>query len=192
MKALEKDRNRRYETANELARDVERYLHDEPVSACPPSAWYRFGKFARRHKMALVTTALVTLALVAGTALSLWQAIRATAALKAEAQALRDLGFEQQATGRALRALGSGRGKGDPRTLRRLGCPGPRQPPEPAHRPAVWHPGPCAQGDENRPPVEVAAGALPRDAQRGHRCPGPARPARGHGMAGHGRVRGGF
>ena len=45
MKALEKDRNRRYETANALARDVDRYLKDEPVAACPPSAWYRFRKF---------------------------------------------------------------------------------------------------------------------------------------------------
>ena len=47
MKCLEKDRNRRYETANGLARDIERYLHDEPVQACPPSASYRFRKFAR-------------------------------------------------------------------------------------------------------------------------------------------------
>ena len=50
MKALEKDRNRRYETANGLAADIERYLHDEPVEACPPSAGYRFRKFARRNK----------------------------------------------------------------------------------------------------------------------------------------------
>ena len=46
MKCLEKDRNRRYETPNSLARDVERYLHDEPVQACPPSTAYRFRKFA--------------------------------------------------------------------------------------------------------------------------------------------------
>ena len=46
MKALEKDRNRRYETANGLARDIEHYLHDEPVMARPPSAGYRFSKFA--------------------------------------------------------------------------------------------------------------------------------------------------
>ena len=52
MKALEKDRNRRYETASGLAADVQRYLNDEPVEACPPSAWYRFRKFARRHKRA--------------------------------------------------------------------------------------------------------------------------------------------
>src|SRR5262249_21342600 len=50
MKALEKDRSQRYETANALAMDVERYLSDEPVLACPPSAWYRARKFARRNR----------------------------------------------------------------------------------------------------------------------------------------------
>ena len=50
MKALEKDRTRRYETANGLARDVQRYLDDEPVEACPPSAGYRLRKFARKHR----------------------------------------------------------------------------------------------------------------------------------------------
>jgi serine/threonine protein kinase len=49
MKCLEKDRNRRYETANGLARDIERYLNDEPVQACPPSAVYRLKKFIRRQ-----------------------------------------------------------------------------------------------------------------------------------------------
>ena len=55
MKALEKDRSRRYETANGLAADVRRYLDDEPVEARPPSAWYRLGKFARRNRAALTT-----------------------------------------------------------------------------------------------------------------------------------------
>jgi serine/threonine protein kinase len=64
MKALEKDRNRRYETANGLARDLERYLADEPVQACPPSAAYRFGKLARRHKQALAAVTTIILALV--------------------------------------------------------------------------------------------------------------------------------
>src|SRR5262249_5999697 len=59
MKALEKDRNRRYETANGLALDILRYLADEPVLACPPSAGYRARKFARRHKSALAGTGLV-------------------------------------------------------------------------------------------------------------------------------------
>ena len=64
MKALEKDRNRRYETATGLARDIQRYLHDEPVQACPPSAMYRFRKFAARHVRVLVTSAVVALALL--------------------------------------------------------------------------------------------------------------------------------
>src|SRR5262249_18822433 len=65
MKALEKDRERRYETANGFAMDVQRYLADEPITACPPSAAYRFRKFARRNKVALATGALVSSALVA-------------------------------------------------------------------------------------------------------------------------------
>jgi serine/threonine protein kinase/tetratricopeptide (TPR) repeat protein len=66
MKALEKDRNQRYETANGFVRDIERYLHDEPVQACPPSAVYRFRKFARRHRAGLLMVggALVTLFLL--------------------------------------------------------------------------------------------------------------------------------
>ena len=78
MKCLEKDRTRRYETASALAGDVERYLHDEPVQACPPSARYRFGKFARRNKAALGTVAAVIVALILGTVVSTWQAIRAS------------------------------------------------------------------------------------------------------------------
>jgi WD40 repeat protein/serine/threonine protein kinase len=80
MKALEKDRNHRYETANSLARDVERYLRDEPVLACPPSLPYRFRKFARRNKVVLMTAAFVAVALVLGTVVSAWQALRATQA----------------------------------------------------------------------------------------------------------------
>jgi WD40 repeat protein len=70
MKALEKDRTRRYETASALAADVLRYLHNEPVEACPPSTTYRFKKFARRNRAALATvTAFVTL-LLAGVVVS--------------------------------------------------------------------------------------------------------------------------
>jgi serine/threonine protein kinase/tetratricopeptide (TPR) repeat protein len=64
MKALEKDRNRRYETANGFAADVQRYLADEPVQACPPSALYRFRKFARRNKARLAITGLLLFFLV--------------------------------------------------------------------------------------------------------------------------------
>jgi serine/threonine protein kinase/Flp pilus assembly protein TadD len=59
MKCLEKDRNRRYESASALAADVQRYLSDEPVQACPPSTWYRFRKFARRNKKALAVAGLI-------------------------------------------------------------------------------------------------------------------------------------
>jgi tetratricopeptide (TPR) repeat protein len=59
MKCLEKDRNRRYETASALAADVQRYLNDEPVLACPPSKWYLFRKYARRNKTAVTVTGLV-------------------------------------------------------------------------------------------------------------------------------------
>jgi serine/threonine protein kinase/Tfp pilus assembly protein PilF len=65
MKALDKDRGRRYESASAFAADVERYLRDEPVQACPPSARYRLGKFVRRNKRALATGALVAVLLVA-------------------------------------------------------------------------------------------------------------------------------
>ena len=80
MKALEKDRQRRYETANDFAADVMRHLTDRPVEACPPSTWYRFAKYARRNQVAFTTASLVALALVVGTALSIWQAVRATTA----------------------------------------------------------------------------------------------------------------
>jgi tetratricopeptide (TPR) repeat protein len=64
MKSLEKDRNRRYETASGFAADVERHLHDEPVEAGPPSAAYRFRKFAKRNKVALAIAALAMFFLV--------------------------------------------------------------------------------------------------------------------------------
>jgi WD40 repeat protein/serine/threonine protein kinase/tetratricopeptide (TPR) repeat protein len=76
MKALEKDRNRRYETANGLAADLRRYLDDEPVQACPPSAWYRLRKFARRNRAALATAAVVAASLVAVAVLSVLYADR--------------------------------------------------------------------------------------------------------------------
>ena len=70
MKCLEKDRARRYETANGLAMDVQRYLADEPVVARPPSKLYRFQKLARRNKLLFAAGAAVFLALVAGLAIS--------------------------------------------------------------------------------------------------------------------------
>jgi serine/threonine protein kinase/tetratricopeptide (TPR) repeat protein len=80
MKALDKDRARRYDTANGLARDIERYLQDETVEACPPSAGYRLRKFARKHRHLLGAGATFVVLLVAGAGVSIWQALRATAA----------------------------------------------------------------------------------------------------------------
>jgi WD40 repeat protein len=57
MKCLDKERNRRYESANALAQDIQRYLNDEPVLACPPSVTYRAGKFVRRHKWGIAAAA---------------------------------------------------------------------------------------------------------------------------------------
>src|SRR5262249_40116226 len=78
MKALEKDRNRRYETANSFALDVQRFWQDEPVLACPPSASYRFRKFVRRNKAALATACVVALVVCVAAAVStvlIWRAL---------------------------------------------------------------------------------------------------------------------
>lgn len=70
LKALEKDRTRRYETANALALDVGRHLRDEPVSAGPPSASYRMKKFVRRNRRGLLTGAAAAVALLVGLAVA--------------------------------------------------------------------------------------------------------------------------
>jgi WD40 repeat protein len=98
MKTLEKDRGRRYETASSFAADVQRYLDDETVQACPPSTMYRFRKFARRNRVAFSTSTLVLAALVVGTFVSTWQAVRAT---KAEGLAQSRLQAEQHALNEA-------------------------------------------------------------------------------------------
>jgi WD40 repeat protein/serine/threonine protein kinase len=77
MKCLEKDRARRYETANGVARDIERYLTDEPVEAGPPSARYRLAKFARKNRRLLATAAAFVLLLAAAAGVSAWLAVEA-------------------------------------------------------------------------------------------------------------------
>jgi eukaryotic-like serine/threonine-protein kinase len=77
MKALEKDRQHRYETATALALDLQAHLNGRTVTAAAPTWNYRLGKFARRNSLALVATGLVAGALIAGTVISLWQARQA-------------------------------------------------------------------------------------------------------------------
>ena len=96
MKCLEKERTRRYESANGLARDIQRHLADEPVEACPPGASYRARKFMRRHRASLAVAAALALTLVAGTAFSAWQAARASRAERSSAKE-RDTALEKQA-----------------------------------------------------------------------------------------------
>jgi tetratricopeptide (TPR) repeat protein/tRNA A-37 threonylcarbamoyl transferase component Bud32 len=95
MKCLEKDRSRRYDTANGLALDLQRYLTGEPVLAVPPSAGYRLRKFAGKYRAALTTAAALTLLLVAGVAVSTWAALRAT---EAEARAWQSQQAESRRT----------------------------------------------------------------------------------------------
>jgi serine/threonine protein kinase/tetratricopeptide (TPR) repeat protein len=110
MKALEKDRSRRYETANGLARDLERYLADEPVTAGPPSRRYRLGKFVRRNRGPVLAAALVLLALVGGVVGTTWGLVRAQEALEAETEQREwaERGWAAEATqrGRAEEAEG--------------------------------------------------------------------------------------
>jgi serine/threonine protein kinase len=94
MKALEKDRTRRYETASGLARDIQHYLADEVVEARPPSRGYRLRKFTRKHRAALATAALIGLLLLLGIAVSTWQAVRAR---RAEQAAMMAAAEERQA-----------------------------------------------------------------------------------------------
>jgi serine/threonine protein kinase/WD40 repeat protein len=80
MKCLEKDRTRRYETANGLAVDIKRHLNNEPVVARPPSKLYEFQKTVRRHKVGFATTVAIIVVLAVGVIVSTWQAVRASSA----------------------------------------------------------------------------------------------------------------
>ena len=99
MKCLEKDRTRRYETANGLAADLKRHLSNEPVVARPPSTAYRFQKLVRRNKLAFAAVAAVGSVLVLGVIVSTWQAIVAThAKQEAEQAKISEVQQRQKAT----------------------------------------------------------------------------------------------
>ncbi|MEL7499997.1 MAG: serine/threonine-protein kinase [Planctomycetota bacterium] len=95
MKAMEKERSRRYETPNAFADDIERFLSGDSVAACPPSFTYRASKFARRNKVAVLTTALVAASLVLGLVGTSWQTIRA---MRAEKLAVENAAIANEAT----------------------------------------------------------------------------------------------
>jgi serine/threonine-protein kinase len=82
LKALRKEPDRRYGSAEALAADVRRHLDEKPVSARPDTVGYRTSRFVRRHRAGVLATALVALALVAGLGVALWQAGRAEAAAR--------------------------------------------------------------------------------------------------------------
>ena len=90
MKCMEKDRTRRYESANGLARDVERHLRDEAVHACPPSKYYRFHKVARRNRRAVRTASLVAVALLMAVVILAVSNARITSEKNQKAVALRE------------------------------------------------------------------------------------------------------
>jgi eukaryotic-like serine/threonine-protein kinase len=128
MKALEKDRNRRYDTPGGFAEDVGRYLRNEAVVARPPSSAYRIRKFAQRNRGAVLTAAVVAGALLAGILVSTWQAMRArraeAAALVAaadatarEAETKAALGFVEDKVFAAARPAGQEGGLGREVTL---------------------------------------------------------------------------
>ena len=99
-KALEKDKERRYISAADLAADIRRYLDDEPITARPPSATYQLRKFARRNRALVAGVAAVFVALAGGIVASTWQAVRANRAGQA-ALAERDRAFAAEAKARA-------------------------------------------------------------------------------------------
>jgi serine/threonine protein kinase/tetratricopeptide (TPR) repeat protein len=105
MKALEKNRSRRYESANDLARDLERLLCHEPIAARPTSTVYHFQKFARRNRLVLVASALVLTTLIVGTIVSSILAIQATragwAAEAARAHEARQRGIAEEQRNKA-------------------------------------------------------------------------------------------
>jgi serine/threonine protein kinase/tetratricopeptide (TPR) repeat protein len=102
MKALEKDRNRRYETANGFAMDVQRYLADEPVLACPPSASYRLRKFLRRYKGPVLAASVIVFLLTAGI---VGTSIGLVWALSAERKAVKERDDKEEARRQTRQAL---------------------------------------------------------------------------------------
>jgi hypothetical protein len=121
MKCLEKDRTRRYDSAGALARDIERFLADEPVDACPPSTVYRLRRFTRKHRKPLAVAAALLTLLVAGTVISTWQALRAMRAEGRAVEAAAQMQTQRDQTRLALTRQVAERLDGDLRRLETAG-----------------------------------------------------------------------
>jgi serine/threonine protein kinase len=104
MKALEKDRRRRYATANGLAMDVQRHLHNEPVAARPPSRIYRFQKLVRRNRGVFIASGAVLLALIIGLGMSTWLFLREREAEQQQTRLRREAESREKITHAALLA----------------------------------------------------------------------------------------
>jgi eukaryotic-like serine/threonine-protein kinase len=117
MKCLAKDREQRYQSASDLARDIEHFLADEPVDACPPSASYRIRRFARRYRGPLAAALAFVVLLISGAVVSAWQAMRATRAEQGQRLAAQQMQAERDRTRMALTREVAERLDGD---LRRL------------------------------------------------------------------------
>src|SRR5262249_49954402 len=107
MRALEKDRNRRFESASAFAADVQRYLSDEPVQACPPTTGYKLRKYARKHRRLLTTATAFLLLLVLGVLISSWQAVRANERAEGEKRAKETAQNRLAQLQKAIEILGS-------------------------------------------------------------------------------------
>ena len=121
MKAMEKDRTRRYDTANGLARDIQRYLAHEVVEARPPSTGYRLRKFVRRHKGQVIAASLILLALLAGIAGTTWGMIEAK---KQEQEARRQEQFARAETAEKEQARCGEAARAEGETFGHTGCRG--------------------------------------------------------------------
>jgi eukaryotic-like serine/threonine-protein kinase len=122
MKALEKDRTRRYETANGLAMDVQRYLNNEPVDARPPSRLYRFQKLVHRNKVVFAAGTAVTLALIIGMGTSTWLFFKAEEARANEA-VLRQQAEARQKLTEAVMLVSQGNYEGAAKLLEEMKPP---------------------------------------------------------------------
>jgi len=112
-KALAKERARRYQSASEFASDIDRYLHNQPISARPQSAWYQISKLARRHRMVAIGSIVAAVGIVLGLTIAIWQldrAVRAEQTLSVQntelAEALSESEAQKQRAESALTELG--------------------------------------------------------------------------------------